>query len=66
MGDVKLLLLIGAVLGPWLIPFVLFVSAMLAVGFMLPIQLLQGGGMSKALPYGPFWMGIHFIHSSWS
>ena len=64
MGDVKLLLLIGAVLGPWpAIPFVLFVSAMLAVGFMLPIQLLQGGGMSKALPYGPFlaWASILYI-----
>ena len=64
MGDIKLLLLIGAVLGPWpAIPFVLFVSAMLAVAFMIPIQLLQGGGMSKALPYGPFlaWASVLYI-----
>ena len=64
MGDVKLLLLIGAVLGPWpAIPFVLFVSSVLAVSFMLPIQLIQGGGVSKALPYGPFlaWSSVLYI-----
>ena len=53
MGDIKLLLLIGAVLGPWpSIPFVLFVSSMLAVIFMVPIQLIKGGTISRALPFG--------------
>ncbi len=64
MGDVKLLLLIGSVLGPWpAIPFVLFVSSMLAVSVMLPIQLFKGGGLSRALPYGPFlaWASVLYI-----
>ena len=64
MGDVKLLLLIGAVLGPWPgIPFVLFLSSMLAIACMLPIYFVQGGSMSRALPYGPFlaWASVLYI-----
>lgn len=64
MGDVKLLLLIGAVLGPWpAIPFVLFMSSILAVLCMLPMYIFQGGGMSRALPYGPFlaWASVLYI-----
>ena len=54
-GDVKLLFLIGAMVGPWpALPFVFLVSACLAVMVGIPIGLLQGRGWKMALPFGPF------------
>jgi len=54
-GDVKLLLLIGAVLGPWpALPFVFMFSATSAIFLGIPIALLQGRGLRMALPFGPF------------
>ena len=55
LGDVKLLALIGAVLGPWpALPFVLFSSSVMAVMVMVPLNLAKGRGIRHALPYGPF------------
>jgi leader peptidase (prepilin peptidase)/N-methyltransferase len=55
MGDIKLLALIGAALGPWpALPFVMFGSAFLTLLIGLPIGRLAGRGWNFALPYGPF------------
>jgi len=55
MGDIKLLLLIGAMLGPWpAVPFVYVISACAALVVGVPIGFLSGRGWSMALPYGPF------------
>ena len=54
-GDVKLLLLIGAMLGPWpALPFVFLISACSAVFVVVPIGLMNGRGLRMALPFGPF------------
>lgn len=54
-GDVKLLLLIGAMVGPWpALPFIFLASAALAVFVGVPIGLIQGKGWKMALPFGPF------------
>lgn len=59
LGDAKLMLLVGALLGPLAVPLTLFAGAMLA----LPVGLVaarrspeQGGGhgLRTALPFGPF------------
>ena len=55
MGDVKLLALIGAALGPWpALPVVMFGSAFLALFIGIPANRLAGRGWNMALPYGPF------------
>ena len=54
-GDVKLLALIGAMLGPWpAVPLVLVISSLLAVLIGAPIGVLQGKGLRTAMPFGPF------------
>ena len=54
-GDVKLLALIGAVLGPWpALPLVLIMASLLAVFVGAPIGVLQGRGLKSAMPFGPF------------
>jgi leader peptidase (prepilin peptidase)/N-methyltransferase len=55
LGDAKLMLLVGALLGPVAVPLTLFTGAMLA----LPVGLLavngdDGNGLKTALPFGPF------------
>ncbi|MFT5681455.1 MAG: leader peptidase (prepilin peptidase)/N-methyltransferase [Myxococcota bacterium] len=55
MGDVKLLALIGAALGPWpALPFVIFGSVFLALFIALPIGWLATKKFNFALPFGPF------------
>lgn len=58
-GDVKLMALIGAFLGIWSLPFVIFLSA--ALGSLAGVGLVlitgnwrQGGWRVAAIPYGPF------------
>lgn len=54
-GDVKLLLLIGAMVGPWpALPFIFMCSAVSAILVGVPVSLLQGKGLKAALPFGPF------------
>lgn len=55
MGDVKLLALIGAFVGPY--PgafFVMFVASLVSVVVGVPLGLLSGRGWRYALPFGPF------------
>lgn len=55
MGDVKLLALIGAVVGPFPgLVFVLMVSALSAIVVGVPLGLAAGRGWRYALPFGPF------------
>lgn len=59
LGDAKLMLLVGALLGPVAVPLTLFAGAVLA----LPVGLVaagrasrqgEGEGLRTALPFGPF------------
>lgn len=59
LGDAKLMLLVGALLGPVAVPLTLFAGALLA----LPVGLVvarraasqgEGEGLRTALPFGPF------------
>ena len=55
MGDAKLLAMIGAFLGLWpAVPFVIFVSSVIGAMVGVPVTLLRRGGLSLALPFGPF------------
>lgn len=54
-GDVKLLALIGAIVGP--LPglfFVLIVSSITGIIVGIPLGILSGRGLRHALPFGPF------------
>ena len=54
-GDVKLLAMIGAFLGPLpAVPFVLFIASVAGAVVGLPLVLLRGRGLKAALPFGPF------------
>lgn len=55
MGDVKLLALIGAAVGPFPgLVFVLMISAVSAIVVGLPLGIAAGRGWKYALPFGPF------------
>jgi len=55
MGDVKLLALIGAVVGPFPgLVFVIILSSVSAVIVGAPLSWVSGRGWRYALPYGPF------------
>jgi leader peptidase (prepilin peptidase)/N-methyltransferase len=55
MGDVKLLAMLGAFLGPWpALPFILFVSSATGALVGIPMAMTKGRGLSTALPFGPF------------
>ena len=53
-GDVKLLSLIGGVLGWWQVPVVLFVASLSGSVYGLFLMLRLGVGTKHALPFGPF------------
>lgn len=54
-GDVKLLAMMGAFLGPVpAIPFIIFVASLAGAIVGLPLVLLKGKGLRSALPFGPF------------
>ncbi|MGB0640110.1 MAG: prepilin peptidase [Myxococcota bacterium] len=55
MGDVKLLMMIGAFLGTVpAIPFVLIVSSLAGAAVGLPMALFGNKGLRVAMPFGPF------------
>ena len=55
LGDVKLLIMMGAFLGPLpAIPFILIVSSMAGALVGLPLALLGNKGLRVAIPFGPF------------
>lgn len=54
-GDVKLLAMMGAFLGPLpAIPFILFFAATVGSLVGVPMALLRGRGLQLSLPFGPF------------
>jgi leader peptidase (prepilin peptidase)/N-methyltransferase len=55
LGDAKLMLLVGALLGPVAVPLTLFTGAVLALPFgLLAVNGEDGNGLKTALPFGPF------------
>jgi leader peptidase (prepilin peptidase)/N-methyltransferase len=55
MGDVKLLMMIGAFLGAVpAIPFVLVVSSLVGAAVGVPMALFGNKGLRVAMPFGPF------------
>ena len=55
LGDVKLLIMMGAFLGPLpAIPFILIVSSMAGALVGLPLALVGNKGLRVAIPFGPF------------
>ena len=55
MGDIKLLMLIGAVLGPWpALPMILFLSSVSALLVIIPMSVFTNRSIRHALPFGPF------------
>lgn len=55
MGDVKLLMMMGAFLGTLpAIPFIMIVSSLAGALVGLPLALVGGRGLRSAIPFGPF------------
>ena len=55
MGDVKLLMMMGAFLGTLpAIPFIMIVSSLAGALVGLPLALFGGRGLRSAIPFGPF------------
>ena len=55
LGDVKLLMMMGAFLGPLpAIPFILIVSSMAGAMVGIPLALVGKKGLRVAMPFGPF------------
>ena len=54
LGDAKLMAGIGLLFGWQSIPFVLFVSAILGLIFVLPSLLNKQKNMRSEIPFGPF------------
>lgn len=54
-GDVKLMLLIGALVGPWGLPFtVLSASVTALVGSIVYMRMPDSKGLKTRIPFGPF------------
>ena len=55
LGDAKLMLLVGALLGPVAVPLTLFTGAVLALPFgIMAVNGEDGNGLKTTLPFGPF------------
>ena len=55
LGDVKLLMMMGAFLGPLpAVPFILIVSSLAGALVGIPLALLGNKGLRVAMPFGPF------------
>lgn len=63
MGDVKLLAMLGAFLGPGGIVFIIFISSLIGTIVGVSLMVYNNGTMKYAIPYGPFLSvaGIAFI-----
>ena len=64
LGDVKLLMMMGAFLGPLpAVPFILIVSSMAGALVGIPLALLGNKGLRVAMPFGPFlaFAGILYV-----
>ncbi|MBM4284602.1 MAG: prepilin peptidase [Deltaproteobacteria bacterium] len=65
-GDVKLLAFIGAFLGVWALPWVVFVSAAAGSLAGLAAAWRRGQGRLTPIPYGPFLAGAALFELFWS
>lgn len=54
MGDVKLLAMLGAFLGPGGVVFIIFVSSLIGTVVGVSLMIYYKGTMKYAIPYGPF------------
>lgn len=54
MGDVKLLAMLGAFLGPGGVVFIIFISSLIGTVVGVSIMIYNKGTMKYAIPYGPF------------
>lgn len=54
MGDVKLLAMLGAFLGPGGVVFIIFVSSLLGTLVGITLMIRNKGDLKYAIPYGPF------------
>ena len=54
LGDAKLLSAIGFWFGWISIPFILFFSSFVALGFAIPSLMNKSKTMSSQIPFGPF------------
>ena len=64
LGDVKLLMMMGAFLGPLpAVPFILIVSSMAGAVVGLPLAFVGKKGLRVAMPFGPFlaFAGILYV-----
>jgi leader peptidase (prepilin peptidase) / N-methyltransferase len=61
-GDIKLIAWIGAVLGWKSIPFVILVSSILGSVIGIALATRTKGGMTQAIPFGPFLAGAALIY----
>jgi leader peptidase (prepilin peptidase) / N-methyltransferase len=53
-GDIKLLAMIGAFMGPYGVVFVLFFSSLFGTAFALASMALRGTSSTTPIPFGPF------------
>ena len=54
LGDAKLLSAIGFLFGWYSIPFVLFLSSIIALGIALPSLIKKSKSLSSQIPFGPY------------
>jgi leader peptidase (prepilin peptidase) / N-methyltransferase len=64
-GDVKLMAMIGAFLGVWALPWVVFISAILGSASGLWAAWKSGEGGRTPIPYGPFLGVAALIYLFW-
>lgn len=63
MGDLKLLAAMGAWSGPWIVPQVIFLAALIAIIVFLFIRIRVGkGGIHEEYPFGP-WIVLAYLLS---
>lgn len=54
MGDVKLMLSLGALVGAAQLPLMILLSALSGLAASVPVLVRRGGGLRTAIPFGPF------------
>ena len=65
-GDVKLMLPLGFLTGPWLLPLTVLAAGLSALAFALPAALLRGSELrGLRVPFGPFLCLGAFVSLMW-
>ncbi len=65
MGDIKLMILVGALLGPWNAFLTLFIGAITGTVAGLPTVMFNKEGRNTEIPFGPFLSGGAWIAALW-